>query len=320
MATKKAKNFSGREDMRHTVVVLGGGDSPEREVSLRSSAAVVRAAKDAGYDVQVCDPKDGLGFLDKLSKNAVVLPILHGVGGEDGELQAKLEKYGLRYLGADSEASKLCFDKHLTRQRLAESNLPIPRGAAIKRAEYDNHPIAQKPHILKVARGGSSIGTLFVQDPETTDIKKVDEIFSLDNLAIIEELVDGTEITVPILGGRALPVIEICPPENGEFDYKNKYNGKTQEFCPPVSISADLQQKAQDLAKQVHRVTGCRHLSRVDIIIRPDDSMVVLEINTLPGMTEQSLYPKSAKEAGISITELVDKFVYMAIKGEDSES
>lgn len=302
--------------MKQVVIVLGGGNSPEREVSLRSSAAVAQAAREAGYDVQVYDPKDGLGFLDKLPKDAIVLPILHGVGGEDGVLQAKLEKCGLKYLGANSEASKLCFDKHLTRQQLAENNLPIPKGAAIKRAEYDKHPIAQKPHILKVARGGSSIGTLFVRDPEITDTRKADEIFSLDNLAIIEELVNGTEITVPILGDAALPVIEIRPPEYGEFDYKNKYNGQTQEFCPPVSIGPSLQLKAQDLARQVHRVTGCRHLSRVDIMIRPDDSMVVLEINTLPGMTSQSLYPKSAKVAGITMTELVTKFVNMAMQGD----
>lgn len=300
--------------MKQIVVVLGGGDSLERQVSLRSSAAVAQAAQEAGYDVTVHDPKDGLDFLDKLTEGIVVLPILHGAGGEDGVLQAELEKRGLRYLGANSAASRLCFDKSLTRQQLAKNSLPVPAGATITKAEYYKHSITKNPHILKVARGGSSIGTLFVRNPKVVDAAKIDKIFNLDDLAILEELVEGVEITVPILGGSALPVIEICPPEDGEFDYENKYNGQTKELCPPVNVGPELQLKAQNIAEQVHKVTGCRHLSRVDIIIRPDASMVVLEINTLPGMTRQSLYPKSAKAAGISMTELVTKFVDMVLE------
>ncbi len=316
MATKKAKNFFGREDMRHTVVVLGGGDSPERDVSLRSSAAVVQAAKDADYDVSMFDPKDGLGFLDQLPKDVIVLPILHGAGGEDGVLQAELEKRQLKFLGSGSVASRICFDKSLTRKRLAEKGLLVPDGVAITKAEYNKHPLAQKPHILKVARGGSSIGTLFVRNPKVVDTEKINEIFDLDNLAILEELVEGVEITVPILDNGALPVVEIHPPENGEFDYNNKYNGRTQETCPATSINSELQIKAQKIAEQAHAVTGCRHLSRVDIIVRPDNNMVILEVNTLPGMTTQSLYPKSAKVAGVSMTELITKFINMAMQGD----
>lgn len=306
--------------MSRTVVVLGGGNSPEREVSLRSCASVAQAAKETGYNVLVYDPKDGLGFLDELPKDVVVLPMLHGAGGEDGILQAELEKRELKFLGAGSKASRLCFDKNLTRKCLLENGLPVPEGIAISRGEYGKHRLAQKPHILKVARGGSSIGTLFVRNPNSVDTTKVDEIFHLDNLAILEELVEGVEITVPILGNQALPVIEIHPPENGEFDYENKYNGQTKELCPAVNVSPKLQRKAQSIAERVHGVTACRHLSRIDIIIRPDESMVILEINTLPGMTSQSLYPKSAGVAGISMPELVTRFVNLVLGENRHES
>ncbi|HTE22868.1 MAG TPA: D-alanine--D-alanine ligase [Candidatus Limnocylindria bacterium] len=293
------------------VVVLGGGNSPEREVSLRSAIAVAKAARAAGFTVQEYDPADGLDFLDALSKDAVVLPILHGKGGEDGVVQEELEKRGLQYLGADSAASVLCFDKGLTRQRLQEHDVPVAGGMVVTRDEYSHQPLAKRPHILKVSRGGSSIGTLFIRDPKVVDQGQVDEIFRLDDQAILEELVGGVEITVAVLGQKALPVIEIQPPETGEFDYENKYNGQTLELCPPQHVSQVTQLAAQKLAEKVHTVTGCRHLSRVDMIVRPDDSLVVLEINTIPGMTDQSLFPKSAQAAGIDMPELVQKFVKM---------
>jgi D-alanine-D-alanine ligase len=295
--------------MSQKVVILGGGKSPEREVSLRSAAAVAQAAREAGFTVQEFDPASGFGFLDNLSNDVVVLPILHGEGGEDGQIQAELEKRGLRYLGADSVASRLCFDKSLTLKVLRENDIPVAEGAAVTRADYANHPLTRRPHILKVARGGSSIGTLFVRDPQTVDPAKVDEIFQLDDVAILEELVEGVELTVPILDARALPVIEIQPPEQGEFDYENKYNGKTIELCPPENVNEEVQIAVQHTAEKVHQVTGCRHLSRVDFIVRPDNRFVVLEINTLPGMTEQSLFPKSAAVAGIPMSELVKRFV-----------
>ena len=300
--------------MKYNVVVLGGGDSPEREVSLRSARSVANAAHKAGFQVNEIDPQNGLDHLDQIAKEVVVLPMLHGAGGEDGAIQLELENRGLKYLGADSEVSKLCFDKDLTRQLFAENGIPIAKGITVTRAAYETDPLSKKPHILKVARGGSSIGTLIVRDPNNVDPNKIDEIFRLDDLAILEELVQGVEITVPILGSAALPVIEIQPPTNGEFDYENKYNGLTQELCPPVHVSEETQAVAQRLAEQVHRITGCRHLSRVDIIIRPDESMVVLEINTLPGMTNQSLFPKSAAVAGMDFPALVTKFVEL-VKG-----
>lgn len=298
--------------MAKQIIVLGGGDSPERKISLQSADSVTRALKSAGYEPGFHDPSSGLEFLNELSKDSVVLPILHGAGGEDGTIQAELEKRQLRFLGTESTASRICFDKVQTRAVLGQHNIPIARGLVVSRGAYASSELAHEPHILKVARGGSSIGTLFVREPERVDERKVDEIFQLDDKVLLEELVEGVEITVPILDDTALPVIEIQPPEDGNFDFLNKYNGKTQELCPPQSLDQGVQRAAQRIAEKVHEVTGCRHISRVDMIVRPDGSIVVLEINTIPGMTSESLYPKSAAVAGFSMTKLVEQFVEMA--------
>jgi D-alanine-D-alanine ligase len=300
------------------IVVLGGGDSPEREVSLQSAKAVANAARAARLEVIEQDPKNGLDFFDVIDKNCVVLPILHGAGGEDGVIQKELENRKLAFLGSDSVSSANCFDKWKTRQILLSNDMPMPRGDLVTRSTYAKHPVSQMPHALKVLHGGSSIGTLIVQDPASLNAEKINELFKTEEFAVIEELIAGTEITVPILDQRALPVIEIIPPPNAEFDYENKYNGKSQELCPPKSVSEDLQQRAQKLAEQVHRAMNCRHLSRVDIMIDKSNQLYILEINTIPGMTEQSLYPKSAAVAGLSMPELVKFFVDMA--GRDSRA
>ncbi len=290
------------------VVVLGGGDSPERDVSLRSALAVSAALRQAGYQVLELDPKDE-DFISHIPKGSIVFPILHGKNGEDGVVQAMLEAANLPYLGSGVEVSRACFDKAKTRQAFADAHLPIARGDSVTETSYVTHPLALGPHVLKVNQGGSSIGTLLVRDPSAVSAQQIKEIFMLGKEAVIEELVEGVEITVPIIDGKALPVIEIQPPQNEEFDYLNKYNGKSKELCPPISINDAIQKQAQAYAEQAHQALGCRHLSRVDIIVRPDSSMVLLEINTLPGMTGQSLYPIGARAAGYSFPDLVDLFV-----------
>lgn len=291
------------------IAVLGGGDSTERAISLRSAAAVADALKKTGFDVIELDPKDGIEILDGLSKDTIVFPILHGQGGEDGKIQSELEKRGLSYLGTKSEASAVCFDKQLTLDALAQAYIPVPKGALVDAELYKTHELAKSPHVLKVARGGSSIGTYIVHDPSRIDEQKVQEVFSLDEKAVLEELVQGIEITVPILDTSALPVIEISLPEDKDFDYENKYNGNAEEICPPQSIDKNTQIKAQRLAEEVHKVLGARHLSRVDMIVKEDGSIMVLELNTMPGMTDQSLYPKSAAVAGMNMPELMKRFV-----------
>src|SRR3989344_1780141 len=293
------------------IVVLGGGASTERDVSLRSASAVAKALRQAGFIADELDPKDGLQAMDNLPKNTIVFPVLHGQNGEDGSIQAELEKRNLPYLGTDSQASANCYNKWKTRQILVAAKVPVANGELVTERTYRNSELAKRSHVLKVTEGGSSIGTYVVRDPSRVEQSKVDEVFSLHGEAVVEELVEGTEITVPVLDNRALPVIEIRPPEAGEFDYENKYNGASEEICPPVSIDEKQQKIAQELAVRVHKTMGCRHLSRTDIIVRPDGSMAVLEINTIPGMTDQSLFPLAAKVAGTSMVELVKQFVKM---------
>lgn len=292
------------------ITVLGGGDSPEREVSLRSSAAVAEALATEGYEVERLDPKD-IEVLNSIPGGSIVFPILHGYHGEDGFIQAELEERKLPYLGSGSKASADCFDKWKTRELLKQSGLPVALGEHVDKATYPNSQLKKGPHVLKAVGGGSSIGTYIVRDPGAVSEAAVNGVFAVSDMAVVEELVEGVEITVPILDGTALPVIEIQPPKEQEFDYENKYNGLTQELCPPVSISGEVQKTAQVLAEKAHTVLGCRHLSRVDMIVRPDNSMVILEINTMPGMTDQSLFPKSARAAGIEFPALMSRCVEM---------
>jgi D-alanine--D-alanine ligase len=292
------------------VVVLGGGDSPEREVSLRSAAAVVEAAKVDGYEVNYYDPRRGLDFLKNYSSaETAVLPILHGSGGEDGRIQQELEKHGFPYLGSDSKSSAECFDKWKTREILTKENINIPAGILVNKLSYIKQNLTKRPHVLKVRRGGSSIGTLICRDNKSLSGKELDMLFDLDEEALLEELIQGVEITVPILDQQALTPVEIIPPPDGEFDYENKYNGASRELSPPKNVGEQIQAAAKKIAEKVHKAMGCKHLSRIDMMIDNNDKIYVLEINTIPGLTPQSLYPKGALASGLHMTELVKKFV-----------
>ena len=295
------------------VLLLGGGTSPEREVSLQSAAAVKDALTDSGYDVVFVDPADGSDKVLEAAKDvALIMPILHGPGGEDGELQALLERTGKPYLGADVEASQLCINKVVMKEMLLKNGLPTAKFAVVTREMVNKSPLAKQPFVLKPIDDGSSVGLLLVRQLPF-DPKKVDNAFAQHHEMLMEELVEGTEITVPILGEETLPIIEIVPPPGEAFDYENKYNGASQELCPPEHVAKEVQEHAQALALQIYRLAGVRHLARVDMIIRPDGSLVVLEINTLPGMTSTSLYPKAAACAGMSFPELVDRLAKLAL-------
>lgn len=295
--------------MKPTIYVLGGGNSLEREVSLRSSAAVADALETAGYTVERIDPQNGLEFLTTVPKDAIVFPILHGAEGEDGIIQAAMEAQGLAYLGTTSKAAQKCMNKDIARSMFADAGLIVAEGGRVDKHTYHLHPLYSRPHVLKTQSGGSSIGTYLVPDSSTIDQQRVDEIFTLDDEAIIEELIEGIEITVPVLDSTALPVIEIWPPTGKSFDYENKYNGESREICPAESVSDEIQTRAREVAEKAHAIMNCRHLSRTDLFVRPNGELVVLEINTMPGMTSQSLYPKSASVAGIPMPQLVQKFV-----------
>jgi D-alanine-D-alanine ligase len=295
------------------VVVLGGGTSSEALVSARSANTVLSAVGALGYDAVYFDPKTQKNLLELIDKEDIVLPILHGSGGEDGTIQKMLSDVPVRYLGSGAQASANCFDKAKTRDILIKHSIPVARGDVINRESYQTHELRKTPHILKWVTGGSSIGTFKVLDPGDVTETFIDEVFSAPKV-LIEELIVGTECTAGILGEGALPIVEIIPPASG-FDYENKYNGKTQELCPPKNISKNLQKNIQAIARNVHDILGCRHLSRVDFMIDADGQPFVLEVNTMPGMTDQSLFPEAANAAGITFEQLVQQFIEMTAKG-----
>jgi D-alanine-D-alanine ligase len=298
-----------------SVIVLCGGTSDEREVSLRSGASVVNALQVAGHTVSSLDPADGLeGQLESLKAADVVFPILHGLGGEDGSLQLFLEQHNITYIGADSESSRLSFYKDLANEVFNRHGLLTPDTKLDSFEDYQNDPLTTSPHVIKPNDGGSSIDTFIVRDTSHAPIDEIRTAFEKHQQMIVQTLIEGIELTVPVLGDEALPVIEIIPPTDGEFDYENKYNGKTQELCPPPSLSDEQQKQCQALALQMHQAFGCRDLSRSDMILSADGQLYAIEINTLPGMTDQSLVPRSAAVAGYDMPTLCDMLVQMALK------
>lgn len=295
-----------------SVIVLAGGNSDERAVSLRSGAAVAAALKRSGHRVSQVDPADGLTAAN-FKNTDVVFPALHGAGGEDGAVQAKLDDFGVPYVGSGAEASKLCFDKWQYKQLLVKQGLPNPRGDLVDETRFWQSNLIKNPFILKPNDGGSSIDNLLVREPASQlDKAKVRALFENHPRMLLEELVEGVEITIAVLGDKPLPVIEIIPPPSGEFDYANKYNGQSQELCPPRHVDESVQSAAQALALRIHELTACRDFSRTDMIIKPGGELYVLETNTIPGMTGESLFPKAAAAAGITMDKLVDNLVQLA--------
>jgi D-alanine-D-alanine ligase len=300
------------------VLVLYGGDSPEREVSLRSGTAVNQALINAGVETILYDPINGDEELFRLvAETDMVFPILHGKNCEDGVIQKKLESVGAIFLGTGSVASDICFNKEKTHHILEGAGILMPAFAVVSSDDLDN-PLFSKPFVLKPTEGGSSVDTLVVREVTDSSLQSARDLLKKYDSMLLEQLIVGIEITVPVFDALALPVIAIVPPENGEFDYENKYNGATQELCPAPEelVSQEKQKNAQALALKVHELLGARHLSRTDIIVDADGNMYVLELNTMPGMTNQSLFPVSAKVAGYTMEQFVLKLV--EIVGRDA--
>ena len=302
------------------ILVLSGGSSNEREVSLRSAKSVKDALVVNGHTVHEYDPAAGLdGLRQYVGRVDVVFPVLHGRQREDGEVQQALESLGLPFVGANAAVSRLCFDKHQFNQAIYERGFIIPLSQLVDRQQFDQSPLIRNPYVLKPIDGGSSIDTLVVTDPSQPRLQ-VDELFQKYSQLLLQELIVGTEITVAVLGNKALPVIEIIPPQGEEFDYENKYNGKTQEICPPLSVSREHQVIAQQLALDIHQQLGVRHFSRTDMMIDQAGNIYVLELNTIPGLTDTSLFPKAAKAAGIDMGQLVEQLVQMATSNQGGKA
>jgi D-alanine-D-alanine ligase len=249
---------------------------------------------------------------------------LHGPYGEDGTLQGMLDLIGIPYVGSGTLASALAMDKVMAKKVLAAEGIPVPRGIVLERPEFRSDPedVARRaaeaamPAVVKPARQGSSIGMTMVSAPAAMRAA-LEEAFAYDSRALVEERLSGTELTVGVIGNReltALPVVEIVP-KRDFFDYRAKYDpGLSEEICP-ARIPGDVASAVQDLALRSHRALDCRGLSRVDLI-HSARGPVVLEVNTMPGMTVNSLLPKAARAAGIPFGELLDRLVRWAMEEE----
>jgi D-alanine-D-alanine ligase len=290
-------------------LVLGGGTSPEKDVSQRSAQAVYDALTANGYDATLIDPATLTHpeLITVAKEYDGVFPILHGQGGEDGVLQSLFDTQAIAYFGPTPEACRNTFDKVIFKQLLEAHDLPTPRWAVVSVDTFSAEPLTRQPFVLKPINGGSSIDTFIIRNPQQ-DLSHLLPVIGRYGSMLIETLIEGTEITAGILGLSPLPIVEIIPPPDQEFDYENKYNGQTQELCPPEHLSRDLQDHIQSLALHVHTLTQCRDISRTDMMIGKDGTPYIIDTNTLPGLTSQSLYPKAAAEAGHDWPALVEKF------------
>ncbi len=295
---------------RH-ITVLRGGPSAEREVSLRSGAAVAAALRSLGHVVQEADPTPG--NLRLPAGTEVVFLALHGTYGEDGTVQAELETQGVPYTGCGVAASRLAFDKVLTKERCQATGVPTPPWTVLRSPDQP-WPSGdwQPPVVLKPVRQGSSVGLQFVTSQDQFP-SALAEALKHDAEVVMEQRIVGRETTVGILGEVALPVVEIRP-QAGAYDYHNKYTAGCTEYVCPAEFPPATTARIQEAARGAFRAVGGRDYGRVDVMVTAKDAPWVLEVNTLPGMTETSLLPKAAAAAGISFPQLCQRMIDLAIQ------
>lgn len=298
--------------MGRKVAVLMGGRSAEREVSLETGQAVATALRELGHEVAEVDAGKEMAIeLDQLKPDVAFLA-LHGRGGEDGTVQGLLEVMRIPYTGCGVLASAVTIDKVVTKEILAFHGIPVVEDV-IAEPDQDPERIADEvfstisyPVMVKPPYEGSSIGVIKVDEPDAL-LPALKDVFSRDSRALIERYVDGRLLTVGILGRepRVLPVLEIKVPQ-GFYDYRAKYQPGISEYQVPASLSPELSELATKIALESFNVLGCEGISRIDLMLEDcTERIMVLEVNTIPGMTATSLVPMAAASVGISFNEVV---------------
>lgn len=306
------------------VLVVCGGLSTEREVSLRSGKAIYEALLRKGYlNAQLFDlQRENIGELFQIKPDIVFLG-LHGKGGEDGCIQGMLELAGIPYTGPGVMTSAVCMNKIMTKRVLQDAGLPTAKFITYHRSECSNrkevvYELLDKiglPMVLKSPCQGSSIGVVVVKDTESLELA-FEEVFKYGDYLLAEQFVDGTEITLPIMGNEeltVLPVIEITS-EREFYDYTAKYTCGLCHHVIPACINKKTEQNIIEIGKKAYRVLNCCGLSRIDFIVDKIKGPMIIEVNTLPGMTDMSLFPDAARYVGISYEDLVDKILEYGIK------
>jgi D-alanine-D-alanine ligase len=294
--------------------VLAGGPSSEREISLRSGKAVYEALVSEGLETMLFDVKDDLSGVINGGGIDIAFIALHGRFGEDGTVQRMLRDARIPYTGSGAEASALAMDKIASKKIFIANGIRVPdyvvfeKGCFCARdAERVGYPLVVKPQFE-----GSSIGLSMARDARSLP-DALARAFIYGDRAIVEKYISGRELTVGILGDEALPVIEIVT-KNNVYDYEAKYESADTRYVVPAPVDARVYREAMRLGAAAHRALGCSSFSRVDMIADETGGLFVLEVNTIPGMTERSLLPKAAQASGLRFAELCVKILEYTVK------
>ena len=293
-----------------TVVVLAGGISHERDVSLRSGRRVADSLRQHGITVELRDPDATLLSYLATTRPDVVWPALHGASGEDGALRGLLDVIGIPYVGSSSDSARLAWDKPTAKVLVSRAGVATPRSIALSRDSFrelgaqsvlDSLELELPvPLVVKPAQGGSAQGVTLVDDRAELPRAMVDA-YTYCDVALIEERIVGTEIAIGVIdsgdGPVALPAVEIQP-LSGVYSFEARYNAGETRFYTPARLSDEVSRRAAEMALQAHRALGLRHLSRVDMIVDGAGTPWFLEANVLPGLTETSLLPQALEAAG----------------------
>ena len=295
------------------VGVLMGGISSEREISLQSGQTVIDHIDKKKYEVVpvVIDSKEDV--INKVKGIDFALLALHGKFGEDGTVQAVLETLGIPYSGCNALSSALCMDKDMTKKILTSANIRNAEWAMVTSVDEINYEELDKigyPFVVKPNSGGSSVATNLIDKKEDIE-NAVVEALKWDKEVMIEKYIPGDEITCPVLNGKMLPVLAIKP-KSGFFDFASKYeDGGADEFI--VELEENLHKEVEEMALATYKELKCSVYSRIDMIIS-DGKPYLLEVNTLPGMTPNSLFPKSAKGVNIDLETLLDLIIQYSLE------
>jgi D-alanine-D-alanine ligase len=286
--------------------VLLGGQSSEREISLKTGNAVIQALIERGYEVTAIDVASDLPQQLREAEVDIAFVALHGRFGEDGRVQGLLEMLQIPYTGSGVMTSSVAINKVVTKQLLLYHGLPTPGFDFIRPGDAAGdlcQRCVRLPLVVKPSREGSTIGISIARDAEGLR-QGVAAAAELDGTVLVEDFIDGVELTVSVINNRALPVIQIVP-KSGFYDYQAKYLSGDTQYLLPAPVDAEIYKQVQKTAEAACRALGCRGAARVDFMYA-DDGYFCIEINTIPGMTETSLLPKAAAAAGIAFPDLVE--------------
>jgi len=299
------------------IAVLCGGVSGEREVSLKSGAAVCAGLREAGYETVTVDVPSVSGLIEDWPSIGadVAFIALHGGWGEDGRLQAALGARGIPYTGSGALSCMMCMDKESGRNIMESGHIPVPPGIAIRPSDkIDFRPMIDNwgKIVVKPASNGSTIGIVITDDAAEAE-RALDAVWDIDTKAIAEKFIPGRELTVAVFGtgddAFAMPIIEIRP-HSGFYDYKSKYTKGETEYLCPAPIDETATRAVSEYARRAHILLGCRTYSRVDLRFDgTDGGIFIMEANTAPGMTETSLVPKAAAAYGWTFPQLMDNIL-----------